>query len=238
MPTTLLRFASLLVLGVASLAALGCNEDPGAENGQGDQKPPWLPPPVMTVAYPAGPYDVMSGATIRNYAFPGYPNAQASMDELQIQLADFYNPTGTDVYPAGSPYGAGKKKPLGLFIDIASVWCGPCNLEAKTELPAKYAKYRPCGGEFLFQLAEGAAPGTTATPANLAAWTHAYKVNYPATYDPTQQLSALYGGGSFPDGVIIDTHDMHIIEVVSGVPDDSVWKTFESTLDAACLAGH
>lgn len=230
--------SALAVLGASVFSLLGCNEDPGAGNGKGDHIPAWLPPPPTSVAYPPGPYDVMSGATIRNFGFPGYPDAQASMTVQQIQLADFYNPTGTDVYPAASPYGAGKKKPLGLFIDIASVWCGPCNLEAKTELPAKYARYHPCGGEFLFQLAEGAAPGTPATAQNLSAWTHAYKVDYPATFDKDQQLSALYGGGSFPDGVIIDTHDMHILEVVSGVPDDSVWKTFESTLDAACLSGH
>ena len=229
---------------------VGCNEDPGAGTGQGDHVPAPLPKPTTTqLAYPPPPYDVTNGATIKNFSFPGFPDAKVSSAALgTIQLADFYNPHGRDpqyqpasaadddrLYPPGSAYG--DKKPLGLFIDIASVWCGPCNLEAKTELPAKHAKYRPCGGEFLFQLAEGAAPGTPATSKNLSDWTARYHVDYPATYDPSQQLGALYSGGSFPDGVLIDATTMKIVDVVAGLPDDGIWQKFESTLDAACLAG-
>jgi hypothetical protein len=251
MPSTLVRSTVLLLaLSATALSVLGCNADPGADNGKGDHMPAPLPPSMETLTYPAGPYGVVAGATLDDFSFPGVPDAKTSKTEVTIHLSDFYNPHGKDssyepadaasddrLYPPGSPYGAGTKKPLGLFIDIASVWCGPCNLEAKTELPMKHAEYRPCGGEFLFQLAEGAAPGTPATAANLAAWTSTYKVDYPSTYDQKRLLSVLYGGGAFPDGVVIDTSTMRILQVVSGLPDDNTWQTFESTLDAACLAG-
>jgi len=239
MPSTFIRSVASLVTLVTALA-VACNADPGADNGKGDQIPAPLPPSTTTETYPPGPYDVMPGATIQDYQFSGFPDAQVSRAALvKIRLSDFYNPHGSDasyhpadaanddrLYPPGSPYGAGKTKPLGLFIDVATVWCAPCNLEAKTELPAKHAKYRHCGGEFLFQLAEGAAPGTPPTPKNLTDWTTFYKVDYPATIDPVRQLAALYSGGMFPDGVIIDTRTMKIVEVVSGLPDESVWQTF------------
>ena len=76
-------------------------------------------------------------------------------------------PADDRLYPAGSPYNGDtdtqQPKPRVLLIDIASVWCGPCNEEAKSEFPGLYAKYKPCGGQFLFQLAQGAGPGTPAT---------------------------------------------------------------------------
>lgn len=162
-------------------------------------------------------------------------------------------------YPPGSLYNAGAKtcttasecsaryacesgvcvqpKPRALFVDVASVWCGPCNQEAKTELPGRYAMYRPCGGQFLFQLAQGAVTGSVATEQNLDAWTSAYAVNYPATIDPLNQLAALYGGQNFPDEILIDTRTMKIVTVVMGVPDDAFWGTYEGMLTPGCL-GH
>jgi hypothetical protein len=125
-----------------------------------------------------------------------------------------------------------------LLVDIASVWCGPCNEEAKDTLNGLYAKYKPCGGEFLFQLAEGAAPGAPATQQLLETWVTTYHVAYPAIWDPTKQLFPLYNSDSFPDSAIVDTRTMQIVDVVSGVADATFWSTFESYLDAACLAGQ
>jgi hypothetical protein len=205
-----------------------------------------------TAPYPPGPYGIAQGAVIPDDKFPGFVNAQASNTTLQtISLGDFYNPHAGDasydpatpdeddrLFPPGSPYGAGKPKPTALLIDIASVWCGPCNEEAKSLLPGLYAKYHPCGGEFLFQLVEGPAPGTPATESNLRAWTKAYKVTYPATIDTSRQLGEFYSGNSFPDAAIVDTRTMKIVEAIQGVPSDAFWAAYEAQLDDACLAGH
>jgi hypothetical protein len=244
------RAATFLALALLS----GCNQDPGADNGKGIDEPAPCPACVqVTTAYPAPPYGVAAGAVINPvFSFPGFIDAQMQSKTLDnITLSDLYNPHAGDasyqpasaadddrLFPSGSPYGGGKKKPTALLIDIASVWCGPCNEEAKTLLNGLYAKYKPCGGEFLFQLAEGAAPGAPVDQSILHTWVSNYHVAYPATFDPAKQLLPLYNSDSFPDGAIVDTRTMKIIEVISGVPDDAFWSSFESLLDASCLAGH
>jgi hypothetical protein len=232
-----------------SLFALGCNQDPGADNGKGDQKPATCPE-CPAPGYPPGSPGWSQGSTIPDASFKGFVDAQVSSGALQtIVLSDFYNPNGRDplyapgdptnddrLYPAGSPYGAGTKKPTALLIDISSLWCGPCKEEAKNVLPGKHARYRPCGGEFLVQIIDGPNAGTPATQPNLVTWTTAFKVDYPATIDPSHQLRGLYSGNTFPDLAIVDTTTMTIATVVAGLPDDTFWTSYESLLDGACLA--
>jgi hypothetical protein len=182
--------------------------------------------------------------TIKDASFPGFVDGQAQSATLDtISLSDFYNPHAGDLsyddrlFPMGSPYGAGTPKPTALLVDIASVWCGPCNEEAQNLLPQLYARYHPCGGEFLFQLAEGSAPGVEVTADTLRAWVTHYRVTYPATFDDAKQLLPLYNADSFPDSAIVDTRTMKIVDAISGVPDATFWSTYESLLDASCLAG-
>jgi hypothetical protein len=239
----------LTLLAAAVLATASACNDPANDANDPSLKPDPLPA-MAAKSYPDGPYDIAKGAVIPDLGFSGFANALASSSTLQtIKLGDFYNPHAGDasyqpasadeddrLFPPGSPYGAGKKKPTALLIDIASVWCGPCNQEAKSVLPGLYAKYHPCGGEFFFQLAQGAMPGTPATAQNIQTWTKVYKVNYPATYDDGGQLRALYSAGNFPDAAVIDTRTMKMIEVIQGVPDDTFWASYEALLDPACLA--
>jgi hypothetical protein len=250
----------LLPFGAISLlfpALPGCNDPFGNDliSDHAPPNPPALPADAaVPEAYPQGPFGVTAGTIVENYAFLGFPDPQVSTELVAMQLGDFYNPHVDDpsykpapgedddrYYPPGSLYNAGAKtpqpKPRALFIDVASVWCAPCNQEAKTELPGRYAKYKPCGGQFLFQLAQGPANGSVATEQNLVAWTTAYKVSYPATIDMLNQLAALYGGQTFPDAVIIDTRTMKVETVAMGVPDDSLWSKLESMLTPGCL-GH
>ena len=246
-----------LGLGIAAvIGLLGCSSDPGAPGATNAQpeKAPAFPegtgqPQKGNGAYAPGPYGISVGSTIANYQFIGYVNAQVVSDSLQgTQLADFYNPHADDptytpedptqddrLFPAGSQYGEGTPKPKALVIDVASVWCGPCNQEAKSVLPGLHAKYKPCGGEFLLQLADGPTPGIAATEQNLYNWTFKYSTDYPATIDPTYKLGALFDANAFPANMIIDTRTMTIKEVIAGVPDASFWSVFAKTLnDPAC----
>ncbi len=244
-----MRTSLSVPVALASLLALGgCNQDPGADNGKGDNEPAACPQcPVED--YPASQSSLTQGTVIPNFRFQGFVDGKAQSATTQIiTLSDFYNPHLGDptyqpaspdaddrLFPPGSPYGAGTPKPKALVIDIASVWCAPCNEEAKNLLNGLYARYKPCGGEFLFQLAEGAAAGAVATPENLTAWVTTYHVAYPATYDPARQMQLLYTTG-FPDGAVIDTRTMKFVDVITGIPDATFWGTFESLLDAKCLA--
>jgi hypothetical protein len=236
----------LVSLALVATALLGCNEDgangvpapPAAlhiDAGDGGPEGP---------SYPAGPYGVQAGSVIADYLFSGFPNAKVQSDTLvPIHLSDFYNPHADDpsykpadaahddrLYPPGSPYGEALPKPKAMSIDIASVWCGPCNIEAKMDLPPLHVKYRPQGGEFLLQLADSLTAGNPATQKDLYNWTKQYKVDYPATIDPTYKLSALFDANSFPANLIVDLRTMKIVLVVQGVPDAGYWAQFESVL--------
>lgn len=239
-----MRYTRILIgLGAAlSMSALGCNED--GTNGS-DSPPPDTAPVAMTVGYPAGPYNVQPGDVVKDFEFTGFTNPKAGSAALApIKLSDFYNPHADDtsympadpsvddrLYPAGSPYGAGTKKPRALAVNIGAVWCGPCNFEAKSELPSHYATYHPLGGEFLFQLADGAVQGTAATQKDLTSWTKKYKVDYPSTIDADKQLAAFFDANAYPANMIINLRTMRIVAVVAGVPDEAYWGKFQATID-------
>ena len=217
---------------VAALGLVGCagEEDPipapPFPEGTGQ-------PAANAARYPAGPYGISLHRVIANYQFVGYANAAENKATMQpIQLADFYNPTGTEVFPEGSPYGAGEPKPRALLIDVSSVWCGPCKIEAETVLPRLYEEYQPKGGEFLVQLADGRTPGEAAVARDLYRWTTQYDVQYPSAIDPSYKLGALFQADAFPANMIVRTQDMKIMEIVAGVPeeDSSFWRTFEKIM--------
>ena len=231
---------------VGAMALVGCTGSSGSGGGDsGDSGDGTLAPafPEGTgqqahgaKAYPAGPYGVGKGSIIANYKFVGYANAQKINNALQaIELADLYNPTGDAVYEEGSVMEVGAKKPKVLLIDVSSVWCGPCNYEADVTLPALYEEYKPRGGEFLLNLADGVTPGKSATTKSLYNWTTKYKVDYPATIDPTYKLSALFDQDAFPSNMIIDLKTMEIVDVVAGAPEpgSSFWKKYEQLLNPA-----
>jgi hypothetical protein len=185
-------------------------------------------------------------------SFQGFADAQVNHTTLEtLKISDFFNPYADDptydppsaadddrLFPPGSPYGAGTKKPTALLIDIGSGWCGPCNQEAKSLLNGLYAKYKPCGGEFFYQLADGAMVGEAVTQQALEIWATDYHVAYPITFDNSKTFNPLYSTQSFPDGAILDTRTMKIVYVIAGVPDATFWSTYESLLDAKCLAGQ
>jgi hypothetical protein len=181
------------------------------------------------VDYPS-PTGTGIGSAVPNYQFLGFPRPNVDKSTLrQMQLADFYNPTGVAVWPEGSPYGAGTAKPKALAIVLAAVWCGPCNEEAATSLPARHAMYAP-GGELLLGLGETATPGDPATFDDLVAWTSKYQLDYSAVLDPSHFINNVVGIDAYPGNMIVRTRDMKIVTWIAGVPDDSYWQVYENVL--------
>jgi hypothetical protein len=235
---------SLFACLLFALPVVGCQKvesEPGPETEadpdvEQDVEAPPFPEgsgqaPQPRLEYPAGPYGYAKGSVIENFKLSGFANAQVQSESLEaLELAMFYNPTGDGVYPEGSLLGAGNPKPKALLINVGSVWCGPCNYEADTVLPVEYAKYKPMGGEFLLQLADGNTPGKPATIKSLQTWTDKYDVDYPATIDPSYKLGALFVASAYPQNLIIDTRTMKIVEIIAGSPDASFWNEFEDAI--------
>ncbi len=186
--------------------------------------------------YP-GPYGINKGSVVPNYQFYGYPRASLKKDFVErIELAHFYNPTGTELYPPGSPYGEGTPKPLAIVLDRSAIWCGPCNQEARVDIPANRLKYAP-KAEFFVVLDDGPDPGTPATEAQLNAWAAKYKLDYPSAIDPNQTLSSIVGVDAYPGNVIVRTRDMKIIEWYPGVPQKPFWDLLEKVLNGDSIQG-
>ena len=238
-----LRFGfGVFAIGATALL-VGCgNDDPGGDDGNrdpsGDEDLVFVPGQGQVVAprlaYPEGPKGFDVGSVIENFRWVGHVNFRDHGDgPLQlIQLADFYNPTGTDVFGPNQAFPEGSPKPKALLLDVASVWCGPCKTEAKSILPGLYELYKPQGGEFLLQLADGPTGGEPATVKNLYNWSKLYKTNYPSVLDPAYKLGALFEAEAYPQNFIIDTRTMTIVEIFPGAPEPggAFWKKFEKTL--------
>jgi hypothetical protein len=213
---------------LALLALSGCDENlaPPFPPGQGQAPDPGAP-------YPAGPYGVQAGEIIPNFEFLGFADPSTSTEEARaIELADFWNPTGEDVFPEDSIYGAGNPKPTVIVLVVSAVWCGPCQVESATILPAENAKYGPKGALFFLQLADGPSQGSPAELSHLISWTSKYETRFPAVIDPKYQLGSLFPSSAFPANLLVDTETMEIVEVISGIPKEgtSFFQTLEGLL--------
>jgi hypothetical protein len=205
-----LRSAGPLALALLLLA--GCEEEPlPFAPGQGQD------PNASGIRYPAGPYGVEPGSVISNYKFRGMVNPAVDKTFVDMQLADFYNPTGDETFPAESAFGE-KPKPKALWLNISAVWCGPCKFESEEILPEEHEKYAPQGAEIFVLLADGGTVGKPATENNLVTWTDRYKTAWPAAVDPTHTLASLFQSSAYPINMVIDTRTMQLQIVLAGVP--------------------
>jgi len=219
------------LMPVAALALLiAC------KSGSGDPVQPLPDSGTMASGggYPAGPYGSVVGKTIRNYQFEGYrdPSAGFGSDHVvEFALGDFFNPTADATYGPGELFPEGEPKPLALMINVGATWCAPCQQEARDILPGEYAALKPRGMELLMILAESADPGEVADLVNLDNWVEVFEVNYPSAIDPTRQLADIASPEQFPANVIVDTRDMAIKEVVTGIPKQSFFDKLEQLLE-------
>ena len=186
------------------------------------------------------------GNTALPSALPGYQ---------QIRAADFYNPDGAGMYPGGSPYiktaaqvdalktefpeHAGlygsfvpSAKPKALAIIVSSVWCGPCNAEAKNQLPGLYAEMRAKGGHIMSILFDSKDQGVPATlDYDLQNWSNAYKPGYTMVIDPARRVDPI-APPFYPGGVIIDTRTMRIMHIgsLTGSNHAKFWGIYEEVI--------
>jgi hypothetical protein len=217
--------ASRIALSLAFIGLAGCGAQeltpPPFEAGE--------PVAEAQAPYP-GPYGISTGSVIYNYQFLGLPRAsyREAIDLQSMQLADFYNPSGEELFVAGSPYGEGPK-PKALALIGGVVWCGPSNVQASTEIPKLQARFGS-RAQFFFVLEQGPTR-EPATQQDLVNWSAKYKVDYPLGLDPRNSLGALIPEDAWPANIIIRTKDMKIIGSSVGIDQDAFWQLFQDVID-------
>lgn len=181
--------------------------------------------------YPPGPFGIGVGSVMINYQFLGYVDPLQDMGSglVTIELAEFYNPTGDQLWGADSVFPEGTPKPVALMIDMSAVWCPPCQYEADVVLPVRHEQYRPLG-MVMCNLAESGIPGVPATPEDLDNWATRYDVSYPLVLDPRYRFFAMNPQPAWPGNFIIDTRTMTLVDAVAGVPDAEFWGKFEAVI--------
>lgn len=193
--------------------------------GSGGGIGPGAAPPT----YPSGPYGTEEGDVIADYPFEGYPRPAEGIGadfRRSIALAQFYNPTGSGSYPAGSPFGAGEPQPVALVLRLDAVWAGPSKAEA-ANIFVPYESLREVGGEVLGLLAESDTPGDLAQFSELDNWIPAFGSTHPSVIEPAGELVAAIGS-DYPTTLLIDTRTMTIQRVVGGLLSDGFWQEAEA----------
>jgi hypothetical protein len=167
--------------------------------------------------YPAGPYGFSVGSTIQNYTFRGwFAPSDVAYDTgalEQVELADFYDPDGSKGIKA-------------LFINASARWCSACKSE-QPKIAAQRVIWEPQGARFLETLFEddNQADPSPARADDLQIWGKAYKVTWTLVLDPALTLGDFFDTAATPMNMIIDTSSMKILDIVTGVPQDSWWQS-------------
>lgn len=237
--------ATLLALAVAACGdePAGSDDDGGgggssastsdaASTSTGPATPPGGAGQPANAAYPEGPFGVGVGSVVHNFEFVGYTRPDVDKADMEVvSFSDFYNPTGTDVFPEDGRAWAGLPKPKALAISVTAYWCPPCKKEWGEDIPPLQAEFGPKGGMFLLLMSDGNAGGVPPVIDELDSWTSSFDVTAPAVLDPSLDFQPVWVGDAYPQNILVRTSDMTIVDKVSGVPLPSYWNTMENILD-------
>lgn len=160
---------------------------------------------VREGAYPAGNTGTSVGSILANHSFKASDGSDYSFE------ADVFRP-GAKV----------------MVLATAAEWCTACREEAP-KLQALYDDYRDRGLEVvvtLFETADFAAAG----PAQAAAWTQLYSVNYPVVSDEPFVMQAYYDPQLTPMIMVVDVDTMEIKSITTGFVESDVRALLEVLL--------
>lgn len=212
---------------IASVAfvVLGCSSGaPTPQQGSSNQYPGDDLGPMQQTKCAANPngdcypttnlgWGVRSGSVpgnrIPNFAFFGYRNADPTTKTKstgmleRIQLADYYDPSGTKVRL--------------IRIIVGALWCGPCNQEADYLVMNDIAGTFAAQGVVLLNgVNEGATPGIPATTSDLTTWIMKHNLNYTAWLESDDKLGPFWKQDAIPENITIDARSMEVLETVAG----------------------
>jgi hypothetical protein len=127
-----------------------------------------------------------------------------------------------------------------VFIDVSTVWCPHCNDEAN-QLPGRAGSgyssnslvqtWLNAKGLVFSVLVQGNT-SASATTADLTTWINQYKVPYSMSLDQNQDLAAGLSLAGWPENIIVDLRDMHVVTTVPGA-DNHFYTTYCRILNIA-----
>jgi hypothetical protein len=187
-----------------------------------DTNPYGVAYPAQSPGYGARKGNV-PGDQIPNYKLEGFVNANTAAGLQTVALADFYDPQGQIQISGGA---LGVKV---IHLNIAAVWCGPCNQETDQIAPLNSMLAQE-GVVFLQALVEGPTPGVGSTAAELQSWITNHSTTFTELLDPEgATLGQLFNLSAIPFNLDIDARSMEILSSVSGAVD--VTGDIQTSLD-------
>ena len=109
--------AGLLLGSLACGTTYEYDEPDDFDDGSGQEQ-------VMNeLPYAPGPHGYGIGSVIPPYEFIGYaqPELELYGPMRRISLAEYYNPTGNDLYPPDSTFAESTPKPVVLLLSMSAV---------------------------------------------------------------------------------------------------------------------
>ena len=108
-----------------------------------------------------------------------------------------------------------------LYVTLGEVGCGACVQEAPNINTWK-TQYQPYGAAFLSALWRGEMQNPdgswSATQATVDAWVAQFKITYDMVADPTIELANGVAPTDNPNGYLVDTRTMKIVQHYPGAP--------------------
>jgi hypothetical protein len=141
-----------------------------------------------------------------DFSFMGYRNGTGAWTNLQ--MSDYFDPTGSRGIRA-------------LYVTLGEVGCGACVQEAPKINDWK-TKYAPFGAAFLSALWRGETQNPdgswSATQSTVDGWVAQFKITYDMVADPTIELGSGVAPTDNPNGYLVDTRTMKIVQHYPGAP--------------------
>jgi hypothetical protein len=153
-------------------------------------------------AYPTKGIGTQVGKVIRNYKFLGYPDANVEGGLKPISLAQFFDPSGSDIKL--------------IHIQAAGSWCSACRGETRALVPIaeELVKRKVI---WVVSLAEGPTPGSPSKTTDLNTWISDFNSPFTHVLDPANKnLGPFYDRSALPWNANIDAKTMKIITAGTG----------------------